>query len=241
MLIPLARSWRRRGRASRTVRRCGSPLEEAVDFQAPTEIPRFSILPQPAPAVHGADAGTAAVAAGRRPLFPSLSTLLAGHLLRDGEVVLLMLKPSLWSIPFGMLRFAAAVLIAVIATVVWLPAREGHWYAEAGAFLLAGRAMWSILQWMGRLYVLTDMRILRVAGVFTVEVFDCPLRRVAQTRVTRSFRERLFQLGSIEIVPRDETVPPGVWQTVCTPVEVHEQIISAINRAKFGGMPGEWS
>jgi len=43
--------------------------------------------------------------------------------------------------------------------------------------LVAARLMWAIQQWTARLYVLTDMRILRIAGVFNVSIFDCPLRK----------------------------------------------------------------
>ena len=168
-----------------------------------------------------------------------MATLLAGHILRDGEVVLLILKPSLWSILFATMRFGAGVLIAVIAAELWLPSRAAAWYVEAGVFALAGRAMWAVLVWMGRLYVLTDLRILRLSGVFAVEVFDCPLRKVAQTRLVYSFRERLWRLGSVEITPQDETRPPGLWQTVRRPVEVHEQIVAAVRRSKSGG-PCQW-
>jgi hypothetical protein len=172
------------------------------------------------------------VADRKRPLFPSLAVLLAGHILRDGEVVLMILKPSLWYILFSAMRLSAAVLIGIIAAELWLPPQAAQWYAAAGMFLIAARFMWSILNWMGRLYVLTDMRVLRLSGVFGVEVFDCPLRQVATTRLSYSFRERLWRLGSIEIVPRDETCPPGVWQTIRRPAEVHERVEAAVAKAK---------
>lgn len=177
----------------------------------------------------------------KRPMFPSLAMLLAGHVLRDGEVVLLILKPSLWYILFRTMRFAAAVLILTIGALLWAQrsAGAGPHYVEAAVLLIAGRAMWAALQWMGRLYVLTDQRILRLAGVFTIEIFDCPLRKVAQTRVTRSFRERLWRLGSIEILPADDATPPGTWQTVRRPAEVHEEILDALRRARSNGA-GEW-
>ena len=194
--------------------------------------------------VHASDTGGGAGAAAaeeRRALFPSLATLLAGHLLRDGEVVLVILKPSVWFILFSVMRFSAAVLIVVIAANLWLPDRHkyGHHYIYAGAFAIGARLMWAVLVWIGRLYILTDLRILRLSGVFTVEIFDCPLRKVGLTRVTYSFRERLWRLGSIEVTPADDSRPPFVWQTIRRPVEVNEQIVAAIRQAKEGGC-GEW-
>src|SRR5688572_26055155 len=163
------------------------------------------------PTVHASEGGVAA-AAGARPVSTSLAALLTRHILRDGELVLLILKPSMWFVVLAAMRFAGVVLIGVIAAKLWLP-RTALRAAEVGAFLIAGRVMWGVLQWMGRLYVLTDLRILRLSGVFNVDVFDCPLRKVAQARLHRSFRERLLRLGSIEILPLDDACPPGDWRT----------------------------
>ena len=53
-------------------------------------------------------------------------------------------------------------------------------YIETTIFLIAGRVMGAVLQWMGRLYVLTDQRIIRLAGVFISDLYDCPLRKVSR-------------------------------------------------------------
>ena len=151
---------------------------------------------------------------------------------------LLILKPSMWFIVFNSMRFAAAVLIVAIGAQLWLHnARAVTNIAYAAAFLLAGRVMWAVLQWMGRLYVLTDMRIVRLSGVFNVEIFDCALRKVATTRLTRTFREKLWRLGSIEITPADESCAPSVWQTVKRPAEVHAKVQATIERARQGSLP----
>src|SRR5258706_15947904 len=61
------------------------------------------------PPMHASE--SAAVAA---PRATSLATLLTGHVLRDGEVVLLVLKPSLWFIVFQSILFAAAVALLLL-------------------------------------------------------------------------------------------------------------------------------
>ena len=190
------------------------------------------------PRLYASEGGatTADVAA---PFRSSLAALLTGHILRDGEVVMLILKPSMWFIVFSSLRFLAAGLIAVIAARLWV--HNSHAFSSivyTATFLVAGRVMWAVLQWMGRLYVLTDLRVVRLSGVFNVEIVDCALRKVGQTRITRTFREKLWRLGSIEIVPVDDSCPPSVWQTVNRPEEVRATIQSTIDRAKQGGMVG---
>lgn len=169
-----------------------------------------------------------------------LTALLTRHILQDGEIVLLILKPSAWFIVLSMLRFAAVVLIFMIAAAMFDEQLPWHTrtYVEAGVFVLAGRLMWSVLQWMSRLYVLTDLRILRLSGVFQLNIFDCPLRKVVRTRILRTMRERIFRLGSIEIIPSDESYPIGLWQMIARPVQINDQIVAAVNRAKQGRNSG---
>jgi Bacterial PH domain len=181
------------------------------------------------PVAGGAVGGVGAAAL---PMPASLASLMAGHVLREGETIILILKPSFWSIPLEMLRTVTAMLIAVIAFSVWI--EHPHLYFEAVAFLLVGRLMWAVLNWMGRLYVLTDQRIIRMAGVFNFEIDDCPLRKVVRARLLITLRERLLRIGSIEIIPQDETRPIWAWQSVSQPRRVHEQVLRAIRRAKQG-------
>ena len=189
-------------------------------------------------AVASEGAAAAAAVSPEAPAATSLATLLTRHILRDGELVVLILKPSIWFVPLSSIKFIAAVLIFMIAAKVFdehLPYNP-FVYVETGVFLIAARLMWAVQQWTSRLYVLTDMRILRIAGVFTVNIFDCPLRKVAQVRLVSNVRERLFGVGSIEITPQDESNPPGVWQTIGRPHDVLEQVQAAIRKAQHNGM-----
>lgn len=172
----------------------------------------------------------------KRPMSPALAVLLTGHVLRDGEVVQLILKPSIWFIPLTSLIFAAAVAICGMAATLWLPKHVAWYYVQAALFLIAGRLMWATIQWVNRLYILTDQRVVRLSGAFNVEIFDCPLRRISHTRVVKNFRERLLRLGSIEIQPADETKSPGLWQTISRPREVEAMVREAIRKAQSGGL-----
>jgi hypothetical protein len=123
--------------------------------------------------------------------------------------------------------------LTAIALESW---RNREWfYIEAAIFLVAGRIMWATLQWMGRLYVLTDLRVIRLSGVLKLDIFDCALRKIARTQVTASHKERLCGTGSIEIIPGGEECESGVWQTIHRPLEVNELIVATINRAKLHG------
>jgi len=183
-------------------------------------------------AIHAEGAGVATV----QPSATSLAALLSRHVLRDGEIIILLLKPSLWFILLSSMRFAAAILLLIIGTrlVAEQPSLD-RFVLEAGVFIIAGRLMFALMQWTGRLYVLTDMRVVSITGVFSAQIFDCPLRKIARTRLIYSTRERCFGLGSIEIIPIPDEIPVGLWQTIAKPTQVNEQIVAAINKAKQGG------
>jgi hypothetical protein len=179
-----------------------------------------------------------AAAAAPAPATTALAAVLSRHIIRDGEIVILLLKPSIWFIALSSLRFAAIVLLVMGATRIfddYLPPINKLAMIEAGVFLILGRLTWATLQWTSRLYVLTDMRIVAISGAFNAQVFECPLRKVARTRVIYSSRERITRLGSIEIIPVAEDAPAFLWQTIARPRLVHEQIVATINKAKQGG------
>ena len=193
---------------------------------------RADVRPMMCPGEGGVAGAATATAA------PTTSVaLLAGHVLRDGELVLLILRPSRWFIPLTSLRFLAAVVI--LAGLLRFFDDGSHYrglrYMEAAAFLIACRIMWAILQWMGRLYILTDLRIIRLSGVFNIEIFDCPLRKVARTYMDRTVKERIVRVGTIVVVPQDEELPIGTWHMVANPHAVLEKIRSTIARARQGG------
>jgi hypothetical protein len=198
--------------------------------QPPPTHPRHSTL-HPAAGFASASEGAATADPALVASAP-LATLLGTHFISDGEIILLLLKPSLWFILLSSLPFAAIVSILAIAAILY----EDHIHfvipAQTAVFLIAARLMWATLQWMGRYYILTDRRILRLSGVFKVDVFSCPLRRVARTRLLQMLPERLLNIGHIEIIPQDEQLPIAIWQCISRPRRVHEQVIAAIRRAK---------
>ena len=166
----------------------------------------------------------------------SVASILTGHVLRDGELVILMLKPSRWYLFLNTLPFAALVSLCLCALQLSrVPHAHMRYYVDAGIFAISGRMMWAVLKWMGLLYVLTDQRVLRISGIFQVDVFDCPLRKLARTRVVRNPAERVLRVGSIELTPLDESRPGTTWQTIRHTQQVHAQIEATIRRAMQNG------
>jgi hypothetical protein len=186
---------------------------------------------------HPSESNAAAAPVAMHPV----AALMAGHVLRDGELVLLILRPSRWLILLSSLKFLAIVLIAMVLAILF--GDKLHQYRheqsiEAAVLLIIGRLMWGVLQWYSRLYVLTDMRILSLAGVFNIDVFDCALRKVARVMLETTFKERLCRVGSIAIIPQDDAMSFGHWHMVARPRHIHERIVSAVAKAKQNGLGG---
>lgn len=180
---------------------------------------------------------SAAVPATGGAAITPLVALLTRHVLTDGEVVLLILKPSLWFVLLSSLRWIGVIVILGIAARIYGIGIGSHGPAliiQVGILVAALRLMWATLNWMGRYYILTDLRIVRLSGVFGVEIFECPLRKVARVTRTASVRERVVAVGSLEIIPLDENLPIGIWQMISRPKFVHQQVLTAIRRSRQG-------
>lgn len=167
----------------------------------------------------------------------ALSVLISKHLFQEGEIVELAIRSSLWWILFSSwhtLLVAAVIALAGFTFSDWLPGRRG-WYLEIGAMLTMARLMWATVKWMSRIYILTNMRVISLSGVFSVTALECPLRRLARVRSVTPIGERILLLGSLELIPMDEHFPINLWQTIRRPAEVQRKIRAAIERSHQGG------
>lgn len=190
-------------------------------------------VPLPAEAAGAAD-GAAATGA----LSP-LAALIAGHLIRDDEIIVLLLKPSLWYVLLSSMMTLGVSGVLVMAGLLFgsgggLPVSSVS-LVNLGVLVAVARLMLAMLQWMGRFYILTDQRVMTVSGVVHTAVFQCPLRRVARVRLLRTSRDRLLNVGQVEIIPQDEELPISVWQTVSSPAQIRDRVAAAVARAKSGG------
>ncbi len=181
----------------------------------------------------------AAASRSGEPKTMSAADLVPVHLLDGGEVVLFAIKPSLWFILFASVRWLI-VLGAVVLMAPYLSPVVGRpsltLIDKAAVVLAAGRVGFAILEWASRLYILTNRRVMRIRGVFNVNLFECSLLKIENTDVTLSWFERLFGLGTVSFATAGTGPYETSWTCVARPLEVHEQVRAAINRARgLGG------
>ncbi|MCZ6835349.1 MAG: PH domain-containing protein, partial [Planctomycetota bacterium] len=159
------------------------------------------------------------------------------ELIQDDEVVILLLRPSLLSIPLtalGSLVFIALItfMLAWMTRLSWVGWSD--WLAFGfGALLMVIRLGWQTLEWYSRLYILTDKRIIRRMGVLRVAVFETQLKNIQHTSVFQSLRERLFGLGSIGFATAGSDVFEAYWMMIDRPFAIHRVVVRAIE--KYGG------
>ena len=184
--------------------------------RGPSRAPRVT---QAAPAVEAEDDGITGIA----------------HLLQPGETVILLMKPSVLFVPLASMHSLLGIAF-VTFFLAWLDRRFPHLPGSDHLFIALGvlcailRLLWQVLEWMARIYVLTDRRIIRRRGVIRVSVFECPLANVQQTAVFQSLRERVFFLGTLCFATAGAASFTALWAFVANPFEVQRTVAEAIDR-----------
>ena len=184
---------------------------------------------------HPLAAAEAGDAADTEPMLARASAMLPAELLQPGEVIILLLKPSAWFILLVPLRFIAVTLLCTALAV--LLDRKGY---DLGADrydlalialgVIGVRLFWQVLDWLGRVYVLTDQRVIRIRGVLNVQVFECPLQKVQQTDLILPLMQRFFWLGTIGFATAGTAVHEAYWFMIARPLEVHAKVVETMRR-----------
>lgn len=168
--------------------------------------------------------------------------LVPAHLLGGDEIVHLAIKPSPWFVPLTSLRWlVAGIVVVLLANSEWVPAGT-RWYLYRAVFwLLLARFVWATLEWVSRLYILTNRRAMRIRGVFNVQLFECSLERIQNTRVEVPLPDRVTRVGTIVLYTAGGSGGQGgatSWDTVSRPLEVHQKLQEAIQKAQNRGSDG---
>ena len=173
-----------------------------------------------------ANAGPAAVTS---------ADLLPANLLSGDEIVILLVKPSLWFILFRSIRWVAAMAVVLWFVGYWghlVPVVKSPTVINVAVAIAAARVGFAMLQWAARYYVLTNRRVMRISGVFNVDLFECQLTKVQNTYLTLTWYERLVGLGTITFATAGTAGAEPAWINISHPLEIHEQVRAAINKAQ---------
>ncbi len=167
---------------------------------------------------------------------PNIKAVLPADLLGDDEQILLAVKPSVWMVAF--LSFRTAIICsAIIASAIFIaPLISLDQYSQSvirysGLAILA-RIAFAMIQWLSRSYVLTNRRVIRLRGVFTIDVFQCSLTRIQNTFMVLTLPQRILGLGSIAFTTAGTDAIEAIWHHVNSPLKLHNTIIKALDSAE---------
>lgn len=160
-----------------------------------------------------------------------IASVVPPSVLQEDEIVLLLVKPSLWFIVLSSLRFILIVLLLAVLTVRLLDVFFVAQQVAVGAVLLVtGRLVWALLVWTSHIYLLTNRRIVTIKGVVNLAIYQASLRKIQRTTLYRPLIERLLGIGTIGFATAATTEFDSTWIMIPKPLQTHEQIVAAIQR-----------
>jgi len=173
--------------------------------------------------------------ADRADLTVQAADLVPAERLENGELVILAVKPSRWLallVSWPVVVVAAAVTgAAYAADRFWALAINEEMVALLCTAAACTRVTVGCLQWLGRLYVLTDRRVMRFSGVFRQVFWHCPLRAIREVHLSTTPPERLLAVGSLLFELDDERRQGGHWMHLAAAREVLQIVEEARYRA----------
>jgi hypothetical protein len=157
------------------------------------------------------------------------------QMLGGDEIIQLSIRPSPWCIAIysaklvlAMALLAATVVIATRSS----PSLAGFACLLAILLITAGGILLATLHWASQLYLLTNRRIMRFRGIFSVDVSQCELSQIAEVRRLAAWYHPLFGLGSLYMCPLSGDRPAIRWEHVARPAEIHAIVEQAVARAR---------
>jgi uncharacterized membrane protein YdbT with pleckstrin-like domain len=160
-------------------------------------------------------------------------SLMSNHyvqsLLGDRERVLRVTNPH-WFVFFRSIVFElvfAAVILAVVIIIRTILLDSP--FVFLGLVLLLIPIVGLVqdyLAWSNKEYILTNRRVMQIAGVFNKDVTDSSLEKVNDVKMSQSVLGRIFDFGDIEILTASE-LGVNKFRMIDHPVEFKTTMINA--------------
>lgn len=149
----------------------------------------------------------------------------------------LMVVHQHWLTLFGRIiisiLFVLAVIAAVTAAQLYIPAQPYILFGYGLALLAIPLLWWRIIVWRNHAYVLTNWRIIQMVGVFNKQVVDSLLEKVNDVKTEQSFLGRIFGYGDIEILTASEQ-GTNVFRMIARPLEFKVAMLDAKEALEHG-------
>jgi uncharacterized membrane protein YdbT with pleckstrin-like domain len=147
-------------------------------------------------------------------------------LMGDKERILLLTRQH-WFTLFS--RIFLEIILIVVLVTAFIAAMTYYPIAAFGFILvlvpLIGMLR-DILIWRNRQYIVTNRRVMRVAGVFNKNVVDSSLEKVNDIKMNQSFFGRLFGYGDVQILTASE-LGIDLFEHIADPIKFKTAMLNA--------------
>jgi hypothetical protein len=158
-------------------------------------------------------------------------------LLGEAEDVLLETHQH-WFVLFGKIFLELLVIGLILGGIV--VASTYYPVAVWGLVLLVIPAigiMNDVLVWRNKAYIVTNRRVMQIAGVFNKDIVDSSLEKVNDVKMSQSFFGRMFGYGDIEILTGSE-LGVNLFHQIDNPVGFKTTMLNAKERLGFDNEVG---
>jgi hypothetical protein len=156
------------------------------------------------------------------------------NLMGENERILLVTRQH-WFVLFSSIMLEIVVTLGVIVAIL---VATLNFHPAALAFLLIFLPLLSmlhdILAWLNRQYLVTNRRVIQIAGVFNKSVIDSSLDKVNDVKMTQSYLGRIFDFGDVEILTASE-LGVNLFKRIGEPVNFKTAMLNAKERLGFEG------
>lgn len=140
-------------------------------------------------------------------------------------------SPSQW---INTIWFAVCIP-GIFGTAYALTASNKLWLLLCLLLVPVPWAVWKAISTRKTDYAITSQRLTLETGVFKRELEEIELYRIKDTRLTRSFVQRLLRLGTITVISSDESMPTLVIPAIKDSAKVRQIIrenVELVRRAR---------
>lgn len=155
------------------------------------------------------------------------------NMLHENEIVILMVRPSVWYI-----FVTSSTYIIVVLALALLSETSRVIDKMIGlqtmltiiAILVACRLLYGVMEWIGYHYILTNCRLITIQGLLQPQIAQTVLGRITDITLTQSLPQKVLRAGTLGFSFEATQMLGGTWHWIRSPQRVEQQIRQAIGR-----------
>jgi len=160
--------------------------------------------------------------------------------LGEGETILFATRQHWFTlfarVLFELIVLAVLVVLAVVGSRTWPVYGQWIWIAAGVLGLIVVlSALKDYLRWRNEQFVITDRRVIQIAGVINKSVLDSSLEKINDVQLSQSLFGRIFDYGNIEILTASEEAIDRM-DAIAHPLQFKRAMQDA--RARYDGYLG---